>query len=304
MVRPDEAVRWVFLTEKFLYDDAGEPIKMFGVMQDITERKWAEREIAKHQEHLEELVEERTRALEVAQEELLKRERLAVLGQLTATVSHELRNPLGVIRSSAFYLARKLSDAGEKTAKHLARIDEQVSICDAIVSDLLEYTRGRHSEKVTGEINPWLRQLLEDFTGLPHARIVQRLAPDVPELSFDREKIRRVVVNLVTNAVQAVTAKKEQATSEGFVYHPEIKVSTERGEDCVLIRFEDNGTGMGEETAQRAFEPLFTTRPRGTGLGLAIVEKIVGEHGGTVSLDSHPEQGTRVVVTLPFASEP
>ena len=304
VVRPDGTVRWVFLTEKFLYDDAGEPLRMIGVMQDITERKWAEKEIAKHQEHLEELVEERTRALDVAQEELLKRERLAVLGQLTATVSHELRNPLGVIRSSAFYLARKLSDAGEKTAKHLARIDEQVSICDAIVSDLLEYTRGRHSEKVTGEINPWLRQLLEDFTDLPHARIVQRLAPDVPELSFDREKIRRVVVNLVTNAVQAVTAKEEQATSEGFVYHPEIKVSTERGEDCVLIRFEDNGIGMGAETAQRAFEPLFTTRPRGTGLGLAIVEKIVGEHGGTVSLDSHPEQGTRVLVILPIVSEP
>ena len=304
VVRPDGTARWVYLTGRLFRDVDGKPVRMIGVMQDNTERKWAEKEIAKHQEHLEELVEERTRALEAAQEELLKRERLAVLGQLTATVSHELRNPLGVIRSSAFYLARKLSDAGEKTAKHLARIDEQVSICDAIVSDLLEYTRGRHSEKVTGEINPWLRQLLEDFTGLPNTRIVQRLAPDVPELSFDREKIRRVVVNLVTNAVQAVTAKEEQATSEGLVYHPEIRVSTERGEDCVHIRFEDNGIGMGAETAQRAFEPLFTTRPRGTGLGLAIVEKIVGEHGGTVSLDSHPEQGTRVLVTLPIASEP
>ncbi len=94
-------------------------------------RRQAEKELAKYRDHLEVLVKERTRDLEVAQEELIKREKLSVLGQLTATVSHEIRNPLGVIRSSAFYLQRKIGGAvDEKTAKHLNRIEEQVSLCD------------------------------------------------------------------------------------------------------------------------------------------------------------------------------
>jgi signal transduction histidine kinase len=115
-------------------------------------RRQAEKELAKYRDHLEVLVKERTRDLEVAQEELIKREKLSVLGQLTATVSHEIRNPLGVIRSSAFYLQRKIGGAvDEKTAKHLNRIEEQVSLCDTIVGDLLEYTRGRSSEAIHGE---------------------------------------------------------------------------------------------------------------------------------------------------------
>jgi DNA-binding NarL/FixJ family response regulator len=113
-------------------------------------RKRAEEELAKYRDHLEELVKERTHDLEVAQEELVKRERLSVLRQLTAMVSHDLRNPLGVIRSSAFYLQRKLGHADKKITKHLNRVEKQVDLCDSIVDELLEYTRGRHSEATQG----------------------------------------------------------------------------------------------------------------------------------------------------------
>ena len=286
-----------------LFSDDGSYTGSFAVITDITERKRAEEELSNYKEHLEELVEERTHELEAAQKELLKRERLAVLGQLTATVSHELRNPLGVINSSTFYLKRKLSDIDEKTAKHLARIDEQVNICDAIVGDLLEYTRGRHSEKVTSEINPWLQKLLADFESLPDVKVTLRLASDVPPFSFDPEKIRRVLVNLVTNAIQATTARSQQTIVEAFVYEPFVTISTGREADNVIIQVEDNGMGMDEETLKRAFEPLYTTRARGTGLGLALVEKIVSEHGGTVTLESRPNEGTKVRVVLPFAEK-
>jgi PAS domain S-box-containing protein len=282
-------------------DDGGAISGVVVNARDITERKQVEDELTRYREQLEELVEERTSELAKAQEEILKRERLSVLGQLTATVSHELRNPLGVIRSSAFYLQRRLRDEDEIAVKHLTRIDEQVGICDVIVGDLLEFTRGRHSDKIKDELNPWLAKLLENFTEVPEEiKIVYRLSADVPPLLFDREKMRRAVVNLVTNAIQSVSAKREEAVDKGFEYLPVVSIDTWSEPDCVIIQVEDNGTGMDEETAKRALEPLFTTKARGTGLGLAIVEKIVAEHGGNVSLESSPQEGTRVRIALPI----
>jgi signal transduction histidine kinase len=250
---------------------------------------------------LEELVKERTLELEAAQKELLRRERFSVLGQVTATVSHELRNPLGVIRSSTFFLQRKLPDEDGRVAKHLARIDKQVSICNGIVEDLLEYTRESHSKKVNGEINSYLQSLLTDFAEVSEVKIACCFAPEVPSLFFDREKMRRVFVNLLTNAVQAVDSKKELSKRDDYPFRPDIRVSTQMEGGGLLIQVEDNGMGMDLETANRAFEPLFTTRARGTGLGLSIVKKIITDHGGAVVLESIPNEGTVVKISLPIA---
>jgi signal transduction histidine kinase/HAMP domain-containing protein len=283
-----------------LWDKDNQVAGIIGVSVDVTDRVRAERELEQYREQLEEMVAERTKELETAQEQLLKRERLATLGQLTASVSHELRNPLGVVRTSVYYLERKLKDSDKKIAKHLTRIDAQVSICDTIVDDLLEYTRGRHSERVKSEINPWLRQLLADFGETSGINVGCRLTADDIIVSFDREKMRRVVINLVTNAIQAVTAKKEHAKKEGYQYQPDVCISTRSNQDGVIMEVIDNGIGMDEETAKRVFEPLFTTRARGTGLGLAIVDKIISEHGGKVTLESSPHRGTSARVILPI----
>jgi PAS domain S-box-containing protein len=274
---------------------------VLGVAVDITERKQAEEELARHRDHLEELVKERTLELEAAQKELVRKERFSVLGQVTATVSHELRNPLGVIRSSTFFLKRKLPDTDGKVGKHLARIDRQVSICNRIVEDLLEYTRESRLEKVRGEINSWLQRLLADFAEVSEVKIAYHPAPEVPPLFFDLEKMRRVIVNLLTNAVQAVDAKKEQAQRDDYPFQPDIRVLTQVEEGGLVIQVEDNGVGMDSETANRAFEPLFTTRARGTGLGLAIVRKIITDHGGAVVLESNPDKSTVVKIALPIA---
>jgi PAS domain S-box-containing protein len=261
--------------------------------------KQAEEELAKHRDHLEELVKERTRDLEVAQKELIKRERLSVLGQLTATVSHEIRNPLGVIRSSAFYLQRKLGHVDEKITKHLNRVEKQVDLCDSIVDELLEYTRGRHSEVLQGEINPWLEQVLEEITIPEQVTLVSELSPDLPMVHFDMDKMHRVVFNLVNNALQAVTIRHDRLNEDEGPYQPKLKVSTSFADNGIHIEVEDNGIGMDDKTVMRAFEPLFTTSARGTGLGLAIVRKIVEEHGGHVSLDSIPNRGTKVTLVIP-----
>jgi signal transduction histidine kinase len=177
---------------------------------DITERKQAEKELAKYRDHLEELVKERTRDLEAAQEELIKRERLSVLGQLTATVSHDLRNPLGVIRSSSFYIQRKLGgDVDEKIIKHLNRIEKQIDLCDTIVGDLLEFTRGKASQVIHGEINPLLEEVLEEVSTPEHVVLFGELSPELPMVFLDRDKMRRVMINLIRNALQAVSMRRD-----------------------------------------------------------------------------------------------
>ncbi|MBI4962046.1 MAG: ATP-binding protein [Desulfomonile tiedjei] len=255
--------------------------------------------LTQHAAELEEKVKERTRDLQAAQAELIKREKLSVLGQLTAIVSHELRNPLGVIRSSGYYLARKFGNSEDKVKKHLERIEQQVGLCDAIIGELLEYTRGRRSTVAHGEINPWLEEILDQMTPPDGMRLLRKLSPILPPVHFDREKMRRVVVNLVENAVQAVVTRQAAETEQKRAYWPQVTVTTSIAGHGVRIEVEDNGIGMDSETADRAFEPLFTTRARGTGLGLAIVRKIVEEHSGSVSLRSLPNVGTMVTVVIP-----
>lgn len=241
-----------------------------------------------------------TQRLKQTMEELIKREKLSVLGRLTAIVSHDLRNPLGVIRSSAFYLENKLDVADDKIAKHLQRIDEQVGLCDSIVDELLEYTRGRRSAIVKVELNPWIEEIMNEMAIPDQVTTARKLFPELPMVSFDQEKMRRVVINLVENAIQAVIERQERQEEEKESYYPRVKVATILMGHDVGIEVEDNGIGMDEETAGQAFEPLFTTRARGTGLGLAIVKKVVEEHGGTVSLDSEPGRRTRATVVIPI----
>jgi Na+/proline symporter/signal transduction histidine kinase len=281
-----------------------EILASLNVTPEELERKidyYQEREalLTQHAAELEEKVLERTRDLKAAQEELIKNEKLTVLGQLTAIVSHELRNPLGVIRSSAFFLSRKFTEPDEKTRKHLDRIEQQVGLCDSIIGELLEYTRGRRSEVVKGEINPWLDDVLDQLNIPKQINLIRHLTDRLPVVYFDKEKMRRVVINLVENAVQAVTARQLAANEANSPYDPQVKVSTLPAAKGLCIEVKDNGLGMDHETARRAFEPLFTTRARGTGLGLAIVKKIVEEHGGTVSLRTTRKRGTTVTVTLP-----
>jgi Na+/proline symporter/signal transduction histidine kinase len=274
------------------------------VTPEEVERKidyYQEREalLTHHAAELEQKVRERTSDLQAAQVELIKREKLSVLGQLTAIVSHELRNPLGVIRSSAYFLSRRSGDSDEKTKKHLDRIEQQVSLCDSIIGELLEYTRGRRSSAVYGEINPWLEEVLDQIGTGDSINLRRELPPVLPSVQFDPEKMRRVIINLVENAIQAVTERQTTEQEQGRAYVPQVTVATSVAGKGVRIEIADNGSGMEAQTAERAFEPLFTTRARGTGLGLAIVKKIIDEHGGSVSLKSELRVGTTVTVVIP-----
>lgn len=277
---------------------SGQPA-LLSIVRDVSERKQTEAELEKYRQHLEEMVQERTHALKKAQNELIKQEKLAVLGKLTATVSHELRNPLGVIRTSNYFLSRKITDKDEKIDKHIKRIEEQVRVCDTIVADLLEFTRGRQVSVKKQAIEPWMKNIVRQLMESGHIDIKMDIAENLPKVPHDQEKMRRVVINLLDNAIQAVCDKQNASHRINVPYQPIITLKAGRHSDGLLLQVSDNGSGMDEATCQRAFEPLFTTRARGTGIGLANVMKIVSEHGGDVMLKSQKDQGTTMTVTLP-----
>lgn len=286
----------------------GGKMRMLVTARDISARKQAEMEIEKLNQELEQRVITRTRQLEaankelrVAQEELVKRERLSVLGQLTATVSHELRNPLGVIRSSNYFLRRKIKGQDPKTEKHFKRIDEQISLCNVIVEELLEFTRTSAIALAKEPLAPLVETVVAQLKETAGIEIKTYLAPDLSPIDQNREKMRRVLTNVLTNAIQAVQARSDEAVKQGRAYTPDITIDVSQTADTQIVTVADNGVGMHEEVCRQAFEPLFTTRAQGTGIGLANVKKIVEEHGGRITLESTIHQGTRIVLSLPLA---
>lgn len=285
----------------------GGKIRLLVTARDITARKQAELEVEMLNQELEQRVIERTRQLEtanqelrVAQEELVKREKFAILGQLTATVSHELRNPLGVIRSSNFYLQRKHKGQDSKAEKHFKRIEEQVSQCNSIVEELLEYTLGRDISVHKASLAPLMRSVAAQFKETAGLDINLHLPTDLLPIDHDPAKMQRVMINLLTNALQAVQSRADKAAKHGFTFIQEIGIDVSQTADSQIIVVADNGEGMSDEVRRRAFEPLFTTRARGTGIGLSNVKKIVEEHSGSIALESEIDQGTRVTLTLPL----
>ncbi|MDB5410175.1 MAG: domain S-box protein [Rhodospirillales bacterium] len=249
---------------------------------------------------LERRVEERTEELRKAQDELVRNERLSALGQLTATVAHELRNPLSAIRNTIFTVKEVVAAAGVKIERPLERIERSIKRCDAIITDLLDYTKLRemHFAETLGDA--WLADILDEQKLPDGIALVRRLATPGRTVTLDPERLRRVVLNLIENAVQAV------AEGHAATVARTVTVSTSLREGNYEIAIADNGPGMAPEVLARIFEPLFSTKSFGTGLGLPTVRQIVEQHGGTIAIGSEVGEGTvaRVVLPLVRASAP
>jgi signal transduction histidine kinase len=272
-------------------DGSGEIIGVISMVQDISERKAAESELEKYRAHLEELVTERTSQLQAAQEELIQKGRLAVLGQLTATVSHEIRNPLGTVANALYLLKDSL--AGEEHA-HLARplelAERNVVRCDNIISDLLDFSRQRTIEKEPLKIDAWFAELLDEISFPDEVQCHWDLTSQATVLA-DSERLRRVMVNVITNALQAL-AEISNANKR-------VEIQTRIVDSRCEILICDNGSGMCEEVMSRIFEPMFSTKNFGVGLGVPIIKNIMDGHGGGVHYRSKPNIGTTVTMWLP-----
>ncbi len=257
-------------------------MRQYGALQDITDQKRAEEELKKHRDHLEEMVEARTKELKDTQEELGRKERLAALGQLTATVAHEIRNPLGTVQTSVFSIGDAIKrNEMQRVDRAIKLAERNIRRCDGIIKKLLDYTHKRKLKPEPVDIGVWLGDLLDE-QAIPKRIQCRRDLQSGILVPVDREYLGRAVVNVVTNAVQAL---EEESPSK------ELKVKTAVAEDRLEIRVIDTGPGISDDIREKIFDPLFSTKSIGVGLGLAIVEDIMAGHGGGIEIESEPGKG-------------
>jgi signal transduction histidine kinase/CheY-like chemotaxis protein len=245
------------------------------------------RENALLYQHMESMVEERTRELRRAQEQLLRSERLAAIGQLAASVAHELRHPLGVMRQSAYYLSLKLTDANEQVKKHLNILEKEIGASDKIITDLMDFSRVHKPTLAEVDIESLLDQTLVDMKIPAEVRIVRTRAEKLPRVWADGQQLQQAFRNLIVNAYQAMP-------EGGTLY-----INTTSEGEFLEISFQDTGAGIPPAYLERIFEPLFTTKERGIGLGLAICQGIVERHQGAIEAESLVGRGTTFTVRLP-----
>ncbi len=218
-------------------------------------------------------------------------ERLATIGQVAASIGHELRNPLAVMQTSVHMLSRRMP-MDERNVKHLRRVDEQISLCNSIIADLLELARDRAPERRPADLADIVREAASSVPRPPSVALELDIAEAMPPVAVDPGQFRQLVVNLVLNAVQA-----SEATG-GAV---ELRLVSDERE--LLLMVEDRGQGLSPDVLARLFEPLFTTRSTGTGLGLALCHRIVEKHSGTISATNRSGGGATFSVRVPQAGE-
>ncbi len=237
--------------------------------------------------------------LKQAQAELVKRGKLEQLGQLTATIAHELRNPLGSVRTSAFLLERKLGSQNAQFKTQLDRISNGVTRCDSIITQLLDFARSKALVLKFSAFDPWLTQVVEDIAkeAPPTLEIICELGLGEIPVAFDEERMRRAVVNTIQNAIEAMITREGQIALGVATARVEITTRIENANVVVDIR--DTGPGIPADVLSCIREPLFTTKNFGTGLGVPAVERILEQHGGSMSIASEIGVGTCFTLRWP-----
>jgi signal transduction histidine kinase len=229
--------------------------------------------------------------LRQAQERLLRQERLAALGELSAAVAHEVRNPLGVIFNSLGSIRRLLRPQGDARML-LDIVGEEAERLNRIVGDLLDFARPSQPqlrpEPLDRVVEEAVAAALAGRSG--EVEVVREVAPGLPLVPLDARLVRQAVVNLAINAAQAMPRGGRLT----------VRLRTEPR--AAVLELEDTGGGISDDVRGRIFEPFFTTKATGTGLGLAVVKRIVDGHGGEVGVTSRPGAGT--TFTLRFPLEP
>jgi PAS domain S-box-containing protein len=233
--------------------------------------------------------------LNAAQGELLRASRLEQLGQLTATVAHELRNPLGTVRTSAFLLERKVKDKGLGVEAQLERINKGIERCDNIITQLLDFSRTRQLNCQSDDLDKWLTGIVEEEASrLPQSFSVElELGLRGKHVPFDPARLQRAVINMINNAVEAISGQQDQHPN------PVISISSFLKNGHVSLRVSDNGPGIADGILARIREPLFTTKSFGTGLGIPAIEQIAVQHGGRLDVVTEVGKGSKFTIWLP-----
>jgi len=261
-------------------------------------------------ETLSKQLEETNRELRRAEAEARRAERLAALGQLSAGLAHEIRNPLGVIKGSAEMLSQKVAGSQPLVAELAGYISSEVNRLNALVVRFLDFARPSKLETRPERISEIVDHALESAAAsFPNAKvkIERQYAPGLPEIQADRQLCEQVFVNLITNALQAMEGQPGslKGTPDGTLngmLRLSIAPEVSNGGPGVCVTVEDSGPGVPPELREQIFNPFFTSKKDGVGLGLSIVAKIVDDHRGTIRLDSDTTKGARFRVFFPQAA--
>ncbi len=226
--------------------------------------------------------------LKRAQDELVKRERLAALGELSAVVAHEVRNPLGVI-FNALATMKRVPPTSADHAELLRIVQEEAERLKRVVADLLEFARPRElhlSQTSLSLVLAGAAEAARSAVGEPESTVLVDVPEDLPPLLCDEQLVRQAVINLVTNAILAPERKSP------------VKMRAESHDDDVLVEVRDDGAGVPADVAPHIFTPFFTTRATGTGLGLSVVQRIAEAHGGEVTYAPVPPPDHGAIFSL------
>jgi len=267
--------------------------------------KTAMEENAEITQQLETKVEQRTAQLRIAQHKLMQTDRLASLGQLAASVAHEINNPISGVLNLSMLMQRILKDDGippsriPEFRKYLGQVAGETSRVGRIVSDLLSFSRRSKPQSTQADLNALIRttvSLVNHKLQLASVTAELDLASPLPSVCCDSSQIQQVIMNLVMNGAEAIHGGGT------------VSVSTRAGADgkSVVLEVRDTGSGMRPEVLDKIFDPFFTTKEegKGVGLGLAVVYGIVDAHGGEIEAESQPGTGTTFRVTLPLMPPP
>jgi len=263
----------------------------FGARRWVELRNQAEDMLKRHSEQLQEVVVQRTADLGMAQEKLVRSEKLAAIGELAGGVAHELRNPLGVIRNTAYFLNEALEDPDPDVKEAVEMLEKEVVTSERIISSLLDFARPKAMAQCRVDIGDVVREVLSRSAGAENVEVLSQLEESLPAILADSGQLAQVFDNIVLNAIQAMP-EGGQLTIKSEVISP----------GWVAISFADTGVGIPAKNLGKLCEPLFSTKTTGIGLGLALTKNLVERHGGTLEVESEVGKGSTFTVRLPVSA--
>ncbi len=224
--------------------------------------------------------------LEALREEVRRKDRLAALGEMAATVAHEIRNPLGGIQGFAALLERDVP-VDDPRRRLVEKILAGTKSLDRVVNELLEYTRPVELRIEAIDVRTLVDSAIGYLSAVPEGVVVRNAVPLATMLRGDVHRLRQVLLNVLQNAVQSIEGAGR------------VEVGVRVDADVVMLSISDTGCGIPAEHLEKVFMPFFTTREKGTGLGLAVASKLVESHGGTMDVSSRPGEGATFRIVLP-----
>ena len=308
--------RWHATTKVPLRNNDGKVTGLVGISRDITEQKLADEELARHKDELQKTLSELQRSheeLKSAQFQLIQAEKMQSIGRLAAGVAHEVKNPLGILRMGADYLAKNLTSPDENVALILADMTDAIKRADGIIMGLLDFSVPHALDSHAEDLSAIMEQslaLVRHLLNEGGINLSRELGESLPPVWLDPNKIKQVFVNILTNAIHATppggtitvrtSTRKLRRDEADHDAGSRLADRFRAGEAVLIVEVLDTGSGIPDEKLGHIFDPFFTTKPtgKGTGLGLTVTKKIVELHGGSLDIRNRKEGG--VVVTIMF----